>query len=458
MAPYAFLLLFVSSAIAGVVRWPLVALGTYVLVFFAHPPSRWWGAYLPDLRWSLTAAACALIAAYFYKQPPDVDRNPWHKDAIIRLMILYIMWMWIQTPWALSYEDHIDGVTIMTKYILVMYLIVKLLDSPNALDSMCVAHIVGCGYFGVLAREMGIAGARLDGVGGPGVDDANTLGMMFATAAVLAIVQVLSGPWWKRGVVMLALPFVLNGLVLTQSRGAFIGLAAGGMAVFMLAPKGRRLLIGAMGAAGVFLFVSLASDNFWERMQTIQVEQGEDREKSAESRIIIAQSQLRMFADFPLGSGHRGTAILSPKYIPEEYLTTNAQGQIDENSARSSHNTLLTVLVEQGIVGIILYLMLLIAVARRVFALRSRVNATPERMRITMLAAGIGGAIAALFVAGLFTDYLRAEVAVWFYSMLVAATRVMGSYDRSVHEQGAASQSAGAAVVTTGTAPSFRAR
>lgn len=434
MTAYLFLLIFVTSAIAGLVRWPLIALGTYVLVFFAHPPSRWWGDLLPDLRWSLTAAACALIAAYFYKQPPEVDRNPWHRDAIVRLVMLYVLWMWIQTPWALSYEDHIGGVTIMTKYLLVAYVIIKLLDKPEALDFMCVAHIVGCAYFGLLAREMGIAGERLDGVGGPGVDDANTLGMMFATAAVLAIVQLLSGPLWKRGIVALSLPFILNGLVLTQSRGSFLGLAVGGLAVFMLAPKGRRAAIGAMGAAGVVVFLALASDTFWERMQTIKVEEGQEREKSAESRIVIAQAQVRMFLDFPMGSGHRGTAMLSRKYIPEEYLTRNVYGQIDENSARSSHNTLLTVLVEQGVVGMLLYLSLLCVLARRVLSLRSLSTAMPERMRISMSAAGIGGAIAALFVAGIFTDYLRAEVAVWLYSMLVAATRVMESYDRSMRE------------------------
>lgn len=435
MTPYAFLVVFVTSAIAGLVRWPLVALGTYVLVFFAHPPSRWWGGYLPNLRWSLTAAACALIAAYFYKQPPEVDRNPWHRDAIIRYVVLFVAWMWIQTPWALSYDDHIYGVNILTKYILIMYVIIKLLDKPEALDFMCVAHIVGCAYFGVLAREMGSGSERLDGVGGPGVDDANTLGMMFATASVLGAVQVLSGPLWKRGLVALCMPFVLNGLVLTQSRGAFLGLAMGGIALFFLAPKGRRAWIGAMGAAGVVLFLALASENFWERMQTIQVEQGEEREKSAESRIVIAQAQLRMFVEHPMGSGHRGTAALSRQYIPEEYLTKNSQGQIDENSARSSHNTLLSVLVEQGIVGIVLYTLLILTVARRVLALRSAKDALPERAHISMLAAGIGGALTVIFVSGQFADYLRAEVLFWLLAMVVAATRVMGSYDRSVREQ-----------------------
>jgi len=433
MAPYAFALVFLFGAVGGLVRWPLLALGTYVLVFFAHPPSRWWGAMLPDLRWSLTAAACALLAAFFYKQPPQVDRNPWYRDSIITFVLLFIGWMWIQTPWAIGKDEHITGVVIMTKYILVIYAIIKLLDKPEALDFMCVAHIIGCAYLGVLARESGSGGERLDGVGGPGLDDANTLGMMFATAAVIGVVQVLSGPLWKRGIVGLCMPFVLNGLVLTQSRGAFLGLAVGGMALFFLSPKGKRSWIGAIGAAGIVMFLALASQTFWERMQTINVQEGQEREKSAASRLVIAQSQLRMFADHPMGAGHRGTAALSRQYIPEEFLAKEA-GVAEEDRARSSHNMLLSVLVEQGIVGSIIYLCLMWVTAKRVLSLRSSLDASPERAHISLLAAGVGGALTVVFVAGQFADYLRTEALFWFLAMLVAATRVMGSYDKSVRE------------------------
>lgn len=424
MPAAAFFITFLVCIVGGFARTPLLGFGAYILVFYGHPPSRWWGALLPDLRWSFTAAICAVLAAYFYKPVSYVSNKPWHQDTIIRWVVIFIAWMWMQTPWVLGLDAHLEGVIIMTKYLLVMYVLVKILDSPQAMDFMFVAHIVGCAYLGVLARDMSVSGERLDGVGGPGIDDANTLGMMFATGAVLSAVQLLAGPLWKRGLVLLCTPFILNGLVLTQSRGAFLGLATGGFALFFLAPKGKRKVIGSMGAAGAVLFLVLASQTFWERMQTIQVEEGQEREKSAESRLVIAASQLRMFADHPMGVGHRGTAALSREYIPEEYLAKEA-GVSEENRQRSSHNTFLTVLVEQGVIGAVIYFSLLVTVFRRLFVLRSLPGATEEQKRISMLAAGVGGALVAVLISGQFADYLRAEVLAWLYAMVVAMSRMM---------------------------------
>ena len=49
----AFLLAFAAGIGLAVMRHPLFGLYTYIAVFYLHPPSRWWGETLPDLRWSL---------------------------------------------------------------------------------------------------------------------------------------------------------------------------------------------------------------------------------------------------------------------------------------------------------------------------------------------------------------------------------------------------------------------
>jgi len=417
-----FAVCYFGGIVLGAARWPLLAWGSYALSFYAHPPSRWWGSLLPDLRWALIAAIGVVLAAWRYKSLAPSGKILWFKDPIVVLLVAYIAWMWMQTPWAYGLEEHLKGVTIMTKYLLIVYVLIRILDSADAVDMVCITHIVGCAYFGVIAREMGIAGERLDGVGGPGVDDANTLGMMFGTAALMGVVQVMQGPMWKRGLVGLCLPFIMNGLVLTQSRSAFLGLAAGGVALYVLAPKKSRGFLTVLGAGGVALFLMVASQNFWERMDTIKAE-GEERDFSAQTRLVLAQAQLRMFADHPLGTGHRGTAALSRQYLGEEYLAKEA-GVAEENRARSSHNTFLTILVEQGIVGVVLYLSLLIVVAKRILKLRSAQDATPERQRVALLTASVGGALACIFVSGQFADYIRAEVLVWLYAMTVALHRM----------------------------------
>jgi hypothetical protein len=41
---------------------PMAGLCAYLWAFYNHPGTRWWGADLPDLRWSLIAAAVTLVA------------------------------------------------------------------------------------------------------------------------------------------------------------------------------------------------------------------------------------------------------------------------------------------------------------------------------------------------------------------------------------------------------------
>ena len=41
---------------------PKYGLYAYLWVFYNNPPSRWWGAALPNVRWSLIAAVVTMIA------------------------------------------------------------------------------------------------------------------------------------------------------------------------------------------------------------------------------------------------------------------------------------------------------------------------------------------------------------------------------------------------------------
>lgn len=426
LSAMAFLLLFLGSLVGGFLRWPVLALGAYLLSFFGHPPSRWWGYALPDLRWAMLSAAVVLVVAFRYKSR-NTTQASWFSDPIIMLVLAFVAWMWIQTPWAANFNDHTEGVIMMTKYLVVMYAIVKLLDTPRALEHFSVMTAVGCAYFGILAREMSSSSERLDGVGGPGVDDANTLGMLLAVGIVLGVAQILRGPIWSRVLVALSLPFALNGLILTQSRGAFLGLAAGGLVLALLAPRAQRFKIRALGILGLIAMLSLAQNTFWQRIDTIGADEG-DRDFSAETRIVLAHAQLRMFTDHPLGAGHRGTAALSRQYLDEAYLAREVNVR-EEDRQRSSHNTTLSVLVEQGIPGIFIWVSLLWMTAMRVWRLLRQAGQSedPDKLQIGLQAAAIGGALALVFIAGNFTDYLRAEVQFWLLAMLVAASRMMAA-------------------------------
>ena len=113
--------------------------------------------------------------------------------------------------------------------------------------------------------------------------------------------------------------------------------------------------------------------------------------------------------------GWRGTATLSPKYMEEKYLS---------GGGRSSHNTFLTTLVEQGIAGAVLYIWLTLWTIRAIFGLRTHQRgASPQ---LVSMAATISGVLAVVFAAGLTADFLMAEVQFWMLAALLATVGLSG--------------------------------
>jgi O-antigen ligase len=418
-------LLFIAIFMAGLglawLRSPLYGLYTYIAVFYLHPPSRWWGAFLPDLRWSLLAAAVTLIAAWRLK--PNPKAPGWLSTTPGLVLLLFTAWLWIQSFWALEPADHREACVLFTKYVILFYLIYRLLDTAEKITWFMLVHVAGCLFLGYLAYNAG-GGGRLEGVGGPGIDEANALSMHLCTAVMCGAMLCLVLRGWKQIACIAAMPFVLNGMVLAGSRGSFLALIVGGLTLVLLKPPSHSKLFYTFAALAVVGFLSISFQGFWERMGTITapIEEGKEVDNSAESRIALFHAQVRMAAEYPLGTGHRGTAILSQRYLDARYLTSG-DGLINGMGARSSHNTFMSIWVEQGIPGVILIGALGVWGFRAVRRLRKHVRsgAPPETsMQVAAAAAGL----VVVAVAGLFTDYLKAEVQIWLLAMLAALVYV----------------------------------
>ncbi len=408
----AFVVAYLGGLIAGLVVNPLYALFTYVGEFYVYPPSRWWGAYLPDLRWSLLAAAVTIVAAVRYR--PNDARPPWISTTPAKLLLAYTIWLWIQSFWALDPVQHFGCAVLFSKYLVVYYVVYHLVDTPQKAKAFLFAHLAGCLYLGLIAHGSSVHG-RLDGVGGPGIDDSNTLGMHIATGALTgAILLLLEKRWWVAlSAIALAVALSLNTMILTGSRGAFLALISGATLLFYLRPKIYRTKFAIFGVCSVLVFGALASQQFWGRMKTLNtvVEDNRPTEASAESRIVLAKAQLKMARRYPLGTGHRGTEFLSPQYLAAKWLTASG--------ARSSHNTFLTALVEQGIPGVVLYFGYLIWGFNSVRRLKRLVN-SPETTDLGMYGVAAACSLMIVLVGGMFADFLKVEVQIWMAALLSA--------------------------------------
>jgi O-antigen ligase len=256
-------------------------------------------------------------------------------------------------------------------------------------------------------------------VGGPGIDEANALAMQMGTAVAVAAMLLLGAKGWVRWVCFLSMPLLLNTMVLAGSRGAFLALLATGMALWYLKPVRHRKLFYAYAVLGAILFGMLASTVFINRMDTITAaaEQDENVDRSAESRLVIIKAQWQMFKKYPMGAGHRGTAVLSPQYIDQMYLARSRVNGKQVFGQRSSHNTFMTTLVEQGFPGAVMWIWLWLWIAKSLRRAKERSEDLAATERATLVAA-IGGGLAMVFVAGQFVDYLKVEIQIWLLVLL----------------------------------------
>jgi O-antigen ligase len=409
----AFLLAFFVGLGTALFRYPIVGLYTYIAVWYLHPPSRWWGATLPDLRWSFLAAGVTLLAIWLHA-PRQPGRQPWFATTPGKVMTLFTLWFWVVSLWALDLSLHIPAAILVTKYVMVFYMVYRLVDTPAKVNAFLLVHITGCLYLGWLAYGVGAPDGRLDGVGGPGIDDSNTLGMHLATGVVVGAMLMLQSTGWRLGLCVVAIAFSLNALVLTGTRGAVIALVCAGLTLVYVKPRAYRGMFYLYGVLGALLLTYVASERFWDRMATTKaVASGKEDEMdfSAYSRIAMFNAQIEMAESYPLGSGQRGSEVLSSKYLAAKYLTATG--------ARSSHNTFMTVLVEQGIPGAILFAMMVGWTANTLRKVARTGHAAQNTMR-NVHAAAIGGALTVVFIGGMFADFAQVEVQIWMFALLAA--------------------------------------
>jgi hypothetical protein len=403
-----FIVVFALGSFLAFVRQPIFGLLTYLWVFYNPPTERWWGSELPNLRWALVAGVIALISAWRIQVPPN--RPPWHGNWGVRLFILFTIWLWVQNAWALAGGQQLFLSILFTKYIVVFYILYRVVHDEKSVTLFFWANVIGCFIWGWDAYNADVAG-RLEAIGGTDVSGANGASMQLLVGLILAGFMFLGQRGVKRWILLLIIPFILNAIILTGTRGAFVAMIASGLAAFFLARRPYRFRVYAIGVLAVLLLLRLGNDLFWQRMGTLEVTQEQEMEKSAQSRFVIARANWAMALEYVFGVGHRGNEILSPDFIPEEYL-------VSFTGTRAAHNTSMAILVDHGFPGAVIYVVFLVWAIGSLWRLNLLAKQT-RNLQLHLYAAAIGPALIACFVSGQFSNFLKAEVQVWLIALMV---------------------------------------
>lgn len=426
----AFVLAFSIGALLALARHPLFGLLTYIGVFYLSPADRWWGVgLLEGVRWSLLAAAVTMVSILVHRAKLHSDPF-WRQPPVVGLL-LFTMWLGIQSFWAMDREAHMLLLTMYMKFVIALLMFVRCVDSIRSLKLVLWAHVLGCFYFGWIAFTKH-AGGRFEGFGGPGLDDANSGALALATGVLVAASLFIVGRLKERISLVLIMPLILNGLVATISRSGFLAIAVGGVIFNLFAPKRVLRIVRILSVLGLVLMFLVTNPNYWTRMGTIKYA-GQELENvdTGAGRMETVQAQFRMFRQHPLGCGHRCTAVLSPYYLDERFLS---------EGARSSHNTFMSLLVEQGVPGGLFYLVMLLWLYRSLRKLRSEYRNTGGTE--AGLFPAVFAVLAAITAGDQFVDYLKFEIRIWFIAivmiLLAMAMRARGTQEDATGSHGPA--------------------
>lgn len=230
-----FLIAFGAGCLLALGKHPIYGLLTYIGNFYVHPPSRWWGqGWMHDVRWAFIAAGVTIVALLIRNhRRPEL---PLFHHGFMWGMLFFFLWITLQSFWAVDPTQHAALIEYYFKFVVVVALIYYSIDSERHFSWFLWAHVVGCFYFGWIAYST-YTGGRFEGFGGGALTEANAAALTMATGAFFAGSLFLAGGVKSKVVLVGLAAFIVNGVVTTISRSAFLAMAVGGIVFNMFTPR-----------------------------------------------------------------------------------------------------------------------------------------------------------------------------------------------------------------------------
>jgi probable O-glycosylation ligase (exosortase A-associated) len=395
------LLTYVSGALMAFVN-PVYGVYTYFLDYYAHPPLRWWGKDLPDLRWSLSISLITLLSMFFNNER-STGRSTAPSSQGKWLLMLIVTALVVSPSVAILKTQSWDRAIELAKLGMLYFLIVKTVRTKEQLHYFILVHVIGVSLWGWTAFDNPKrVDGRLYGVGGPdSIRDNGTAAQLLAVLPSIGAVF-LEGKLWKKALCLVAAALSVNAFILCNSRGAFLGLIAAGFYALLITRGIFRWKVCLGIVIGAIAFYSLVDQQFIDRQNTIQ-NYAEDN--SASSRLQLWKGGLNLIMDYPLGAGGGGFDALSPVYAAE---VVEAYG-----NERTAHNTYILVASEWGILGLVFFLSFLLSTIQGLHEMRKTPPTSPDQKQMYAISYGIELGLVGLLTAGMFTNRLYAEAVYW---------------------------------------------
>jgi len=271
------------------------------------------------------------------------------------VMALFVLLAALSYLWSLYPEGTLVQAFSYIQLFAMVWLIWELAPRVREQMRLMQAYVLGTFVSGIdtlysfLSHQESVyqryAGARLD---------ANDLGLIMALSIPMSYYLLIENKGWMAWIYRVQLILAGTTILLTASRGAtlatIVALAIVPLTQARLTSRQRIavLLTVSLLVYGAFLFVPSSS---WERLSTLP---SEFTQGTLTGRTIIWKAGWEIFRVHPfLGIGANAFRLIVSRVLAEPI-------RLDERDpAPPAHNTFLSVLVEQGVVGFVLFCALL---------------------------------------------------------------------------------------------------
>ena len=408
MIAYAVLALraFTHSAIYG--------LSLYLFTFFINPLFWWWGNdEIGALRWNLGAAIIYAAAVIVERSRSTSPPQPVGKTPQLLAAVFLVNVTAVHVLLAPDMSVSFDRYFLVVKYVALFFVIAASVHDRQALRIAFWSMALGAGYIGYEAtiNDRGrFTGGRLEGIGAAGVQNSNELAAVMGTILPFVAGIFFTGTKGEKIAIALLGPMILNVVLLCNSRGTFLALIAGALA-FLIVTRGpaRKTVFKGFALGAIALVALLQDPEIIDRFMTVFASE-EERDASANQRLVIWSAALNVLMEHPLGTGGDGFN----RFYSHAYLETG----------RSVHNGFLSEAVEWGVQGILLKLFILGTGAWLVFRTSRR---APYSSESSIIAGCLITSMVVLLGASAFGDYLDDEWTYWIVGLMLGYARAYGS-------------------------------
>ncbi len=408
----------------GALWRPVIGIIGYLAVYLLYNPNIWWGRQISQViqRPSFIAVVFLVIGCVLHK-----DQLHWHISRRELEIYLFLGMAWIVSVFfgESMHETSWNYLEKLTKIGIFVFLLLRVVNSFEHYKAVIWALILGGLFLAYQGHIIGdFSGGRLDNLGGIDFSDANGFALLQISCIVFLGYMLLEVKLHKKIVYITMIALMSNVLIMTQSRAVILGIiVAIPFALFGTPSKFRKQII-FYGALGAILFFMLSDTGFIERMQTIHESASELHAEDPIpdehlSRVDYWKAALKMFQDHPMGVGVKNFELMVPMYDPR-------------NPGMDAHNTYILCLAENGIIGLLLFLIIVMEAIRQAYK-STKICLANNGNEVKLFTVSIGVVLVIMISGPMIThSYLYTELVWIFLSLPICLENAIQKYQQEV--------------------------